>query len=164
MDIVNQVADTDEEEAASVKEIRRRKSRKPKKQNVIYQQFYIPQEILSAKKTPQGEPLQKIYGFVRAEEMSCKFCDRPPFRTKIGLAVHMMDEHGVNSDGETDSDEDLEEVGVLRRSSREIPCHLDYRELETNDEEEEASEKEVSENEMIEQVTEVIDVVDEEED
>ena len=99
MDIVNQVADTDEEEAASVKEIRRRKSRKPQKRNAISQQFYIPQEILSAKKTPQGEPLQKIYGFVRAEEMSCKFCDRPPFRTKIGLAVHMMDEHGVNSDG-----------------------------------------------------------------
>ena len=62
MDIVNQVADTDEEEAASVKEIRRRKSRKPQKRNAISQQFYIPQEILSAKKTPQGEPLQKIYG------------------------------------------------------------------------------------------------------
>ena len=67
MDIVNQVADTDEEETVTVKEIRRRKSRKPKKRNVISQQFYIPQEILNAKKTPQGEPLQKIYGLVRAE-------------------------------------------------------------------------------------------------
>ena len=82
--------------------------------------------------------------------MSCKFCDRPPFRTKIGLAVHMTDEHGVDSDGETDSDEELEEVGVVRRSSRDIPCHLDYRETDTNDEEEEASENEVSEGEMIE--------------
>ena len=120
MDIVNQVADTDEEEAASVKEIRRRKSRKPQKRNAISQQFYIPQEILSAKKTPQGEPLQKIYGLVRAKNMSCKFCDRPPFRTKTGLAVHMTDEHGVDSDGVTDSDEELEEVGVVRRSSRHI--------------------------------------------
>ena len=123
----------------------RKESRKPKKQNVMNQQFYIPPEILNAKVTPQehGEPLLKRYGIVRAEKMSCKFCDRPPFRTKIGLAVHMTDEHGVNSDGETDSDEELEEVGVVRRSSRDIPCHLDYRDPDTNDEEEEASENEV---------------------
>ena len=35
MDIVNQIADTDEEEAASVKVTTRKKSRKPKKQNAI---------------------------------------------------------------------------------------------------------------------------------
>ena len=84
--------------------------------------------------------------------MSCKFCDRLPFRTKIGLAVHMTDEHGVNSDGVTDSDGELEEVRVVRRSSRDIPSHLDYREVETNDEEGEASENEVSKNEMNEQI------------
>merc|ERR1719154_472620 len=90
------------------------------------------------------------YGY-GADRISCKLCDRPPFRTKIGLAVHMTDAHGVDSDGE--SDEDLEEVGVLRRSSRDIPCHLDYREPESN--EEEASEEALSE-----QVTGVIDGVD----
>ena len=154
MDIVNQIADTDEEEAASVKVTIRMKSRKLKKQK--------KQEILNAKETPQGqgEPLLNRYRIVRAGKMSCKFCDRPPFRTKIGLAVHMTDEHGVDSDGETDSDEELEEVGVVRRSSRNIPCHLDYRESDTNDEEEEASENEVSEGEMIKQVTEVIDGVE----
>ena len=133
-----------------------KKSRRPKKQNALSQQFFIPQEVLNAKKTPQGEPLPMRYGFLRAEKMSCKFCDRPPFRTKIGLAVHMTDAHGVDSDGE--SDEDLEEVGVLRKSSSDIPCHLDYREPETN--EEEASEDEVSEEDLSEQVTEVIDGVD----
>ena len=148
MDIVNQIADTDEEEAASVRDIRRKKSRRPKKQNALSQQFFIPQEVLNAKKTPQGEPLPMRYGFLRAEKMSCKFCDRPPFRTKIGLAVHMTDAHGVDSDGE--SDEDLEEVGVVRRSSRDIPCYL----------EEEPSEDEVSEEDLSEQVTEVIDGVD----
>ena len=161
MDIVNQIADTDEEEAASVREIRRKKSRKPKKQNALDKQFFIPQEVLKAKKTPRGEPLTKRYGFNRAEVMSCKFCDRPPFRTKIGLAVHMTDAHGVDSDGE--SDEDLEEVGVVRRSSRDIPCHLVYRETETNEEEEEASEDEVSEGDLREQVAEVIDGVGKEE-
>ena len=49
MDIVNQIADTDEEEAASVKGILRKESRKPKKRNAMNQQFYIPQEILNAK-------------------------------------------------------------------------------------------------------------------
>ena len=156
MDIVNQIAETDEEEAASVRDIRRKKSRRPKKQNALSQQFFIPQEVLNAKKTPQGEPLPMRYGFLRAEKMSCKFCDRPPFRTKIGLAVHMTDAHGVDSDGE--SDEDLEEVGVLRKSSSDFPCHLDYREPETN--EDEASEDEVSEEDLSEQVTEVIDGVD----
>merc|ERR1712176_264650 len=78
----------------------------------------------------------------------------------IGLAVHMTDEHGVDSDGGTDSDEELEEVGVGMRSSRDIPCRLDYREPDTNDEEEEASGNEVSEGEMIKQVTEVIDGVE----
>ena len=157
MDIVNQIADTDEEEAASVKVTIRMKSRKPKKQK--------KREILNAKETPQwqGESSLKRYGIVRAEKMSCKFCDRPPFRTKIGLAVHMTDEHGVDSDGETDSDEELEELGVLGRSSRDSPCHLDYREVETNDEEGEASENEVSEGEMTEQVTEVIDGVEDSE-
>ena len=156
MDIVNQIADTDEEEAASVKVTIRMKSRKPKKQK--------KQEILNAKETPQwqGESSLKRYGIVRAEKMSCKFCDRPPFRTKIGLAVHMTDEHGVDSDGGTDSDAELEEVGVVMRSSRDIPCHLDYRD-DTNDEEEEASENEVSEGEMVEQVTEVIDGVEDSE-
>ena len=163
MDIVNQIADTDEEEAASVKGILRKESRKPKKRNAMNQQFYIPQEILNAKETPQGQGEPLRYGIVRAEKMSCKFCDRPPFRTKIGLAVHMTDEHGVNSDGGTDSDEELEEVGVVRRSSRNIPCHLDYREPDTNDEEEEASENEVSEGELVEQVTEVIDGVEDSE-
>ena len=157
MDIVNQIADTDEEEAASVKVTIRMKSRKPKKQK--------KQEILNAKETPQvqGEPSLKRYGIVRAEKMSCKFCDRPPFRTKIGLAVHMTDEHGVDSDGGIDSDAELEEVGVVMRSSRDIPCHLDYREPDTYDEEEEASENEVSEGEMIEQVTEVVDGVEDSE-
>ena len=164
MDIVNQIADTDEEEAASVKVTTRKESRKPKKQNAMNQQFYIPEEILNAKETPQGQGEPLRYGIVRAEKMSCKFCDRPPFRTKIGLAVHMTDEHGVDSDGGIDSDAELEEVGVVMRSSRDIPCHLDYREPDTYDEEEEASENEVSENEMIEHVTEVIDVVDDEED
>ena len=148
MDIVNQIADTDEEEAASVRQIRRKKSRKPKKQNALSQQYFIPQEVLNAKKTPQGDPLSSMrYGYT-ADRMSCKFCDRPPFRTKIGLAVHMTDAHGVDSDGE--SDEDLEEVGVVRRSSRDIPCYL----------EEEPSEDEVSEEDLSEQVTEVIDGVD----
>ena len=155
MDIVNQIADTDEEEAASVRQIRRKKSRKPKKRNALSEQYFIPQEVLKAKKTPQGEPSTKRYGIMRKKNMSCKFCDRPPFRTKIGLAVHMTDAHGVDSDGE--SDEDLEEVGVVRRSSRDIPCHLDYREQETNEEEEQASEDEVSEGDLSEQVTEVID-------
>ena len=53
---------------------------------------------------------------------------------------------------------------MVRRSSRDIPSHLDYREVETNDKEGEASVNVVSENEMIEQVTEVINVVDDEED
>ena len=154
MDIVNQIADTDEEEAASVRQIRRKKSRKPKKQNAA-QQFFIPQEVLKAKKTPH---LRYGYGADRMSRMSCKFCDRPPFRTKIGLAVHMTDAHGVDSDGE--SDEDLEEVGVVRRSRRDIPCHLDYREPDTNEEEEEASEDEVSEGDLSGQVTEVNDGVD----
>ena len=174
MDIVNQIADTDEEEAASVKGILRKESRKPKKRNAMNQQFYIPQEILNAKETPQGQGEPLRYGIVRAEKMSCKFCDRPPFRTKIGLAVHMTDEHGVDSDGGIDSDAELEEVGVVMRSSRDIPCHLDYRddtndeeeeedEDDTNDEEEEASENEVSEGELVEQVTEVIDGVEDSE-
>ena len=151
MDIVNQIADTDEEEAASVRQIRRKKSRKPKKQNALSQQYFIPQEVPNAKKTPQGDHLSSMrYGYT-ADRMSCKFCDRPPFRTKIGLAVHMTDAHGVDSDGE--SDEDLEEVGVVRRSRRDIPCHLDYREPESN--EEEASEEALSE-----QVTEAIDGID----
>merc|ERR1711971_1433525 len=51
-----------------------------------------------------------------------------------------------------------EEVGVVRRSSRDIPCHLDYRESESN--EEEASEDEASEEALSEQVTEDIDGVD----
>ena len=59
-----------------------------------------------------------------------------------------MDAHGVDSDGE--SDDELEEVGVVRRSSRDIPCYL----------EEEPSEDEVSEEDLSEQVTEVIDGVD----
>ena len=161
MDIVNQIADTDEEEAASVKQIRRNKSRKPKKPHGLSQQYFIPQEVLNSKKTPQGDPSSSMrYGYT-ADRMSCKFCDRPPFRTKIGLAVHMTDAHGVDSDGE--SDEDLEEVGVVRRSSRDIPCHLDYRETETNEEEEEASEDEVSEGDLREQVAEVIDGVGKEE-
>ena len=37
--------------------------------------------------------------------MSCKYCDRPPFRTKIGLEVHMMDVHDNGSDGEPDEDQ-----------------------------------------------------------
>ena len=74
----------------------------------------------------------------------------------------MMDAHGVDSDGE--SDDELEEDGVVRRSSRDIPSHLDYREPETNDVEEEASEDDVSEGEIIsEQVTEVIECVDDSE-
>ena len=49
---------------------------------------------------------------------------------------------------------------MVRRSSRDIPCHLDYKEPETNDEEED----EVSEGEIIsEKITEVIECVDDSE-
>ena len=69
------------------------------------QQYYIPSKVLQASQTPQGEPLDREYGKVRADRMSYRHCDRPPFRTKFGLEVHMVDVHDIGSDGEPDEDQ-----------------------------------------------------------
>ena len=156
MDIVDQVGDTSEEEGASVKvykDRRKMKKSKPPKQNVLSkQEYYIPPQVLNAKETPQGQPLHKKYGFIRADKMSCKHCNRPPFHTKIGLAVHMMDEHGIDSEGSEEEEE--EEIMELKRSSRDVPVHLDYREQES-------SEEELSEIEAVADVSESdVEVID----
>ena len=157
MDIVDQVRDSDEEEEASAKVYKdrsRKKKKKPPKQNALSKQkYFIPQEVLNSRETPQGQPLHKKYGFVRAEKMSCKYCDRPPFHGKIGLAVHMMDAHGIDSEGDSEEEEN-EEVMEVKRSSRDVPVHLDYREQET-------SEEELSEIEAVAEVSESdVEVID----
>ena len=106
MDVKNTgVIREEEESGASIKVDVRKKSGKPKKNDAMSQQYYIPSKVLQARQTPQGEPLVREYGKVRAERMSCRYCDRPPFRTKIGLEVHMVDVHDIGSDGEPDEDE-----------------------------------------------------------
>lgn len=107
------VTKEEEESGASAKVDSRKKSRRPKKKDdAMTQQFYIPSKVLQARQTPQGEPLDRKYGEVRAERLSCKYCDRPPFRTKIGLEVHMMDAHDIGSDGEPDEDQgEIDAVG-----------------------------------------------------
>ena len=166
MDFVDQLGDTSEEEEASAKmyrDRRKKKKSKPPKQNALSkQEYYIPPEVLNAKETPQGRPLHKKYGFVRADKMSCKYCDRPPFHGKIGLAIHMMDEHGIDSEGSEEENE--EDIMEIKRSSRDVPVHLDYREQESSEEElgEIEAVAEVSESD-VEVIDGVVDSDDEEE-
>ena len=87
------------------------------------------------------------------DRMSCNFCPLvPPFRTKSGLSAHMLQAHGPWALGAHGIDSDGEEV--LRRSRRDIPIHLDYREQDSSD-------KESSDDEM-EVKPEVIEIDDKE--
>ncbi len=43
--------------------------------------------------------------------------------------------HGIDSDGKSEG-EDKDNVEVLRRSRRDIPIHLDYKEQDSSDKEE----------------------------
>ena len=70
MDIVNQIADTDEEEAASGKE----RDQKEKVQKTHKTECSVPSVLYSS----GSSRCKKRYVFARAEKMSCKFCDRPP--------------------------------------------------------------------------------------
>lgn len=157
MDITIQIESSDAEDEASVKVDRRKKSRmqsrKPKNPNALSKQKnFILHEIMNAWHRLTGEPIKKRYGFIHAKEMSYKFkyCTLPPFRTKIGLKTHLTDDHGMNSDEESEG-EDLEDQLMKRSSSRRnIPIHLDYRE-------EESSEEELGDDEVEVQVIEIDD-------
>ena len=74
MDVKKTAGTKEEEESgASAKVDCRKKSRRPKKNDdAMTQQFYIPSKVLQARQTPQGEPLDRKYGEVRAERLSCK--------------------------------------------------------------------------------------------
>ena len=68
MDLVYQIEESDEEDAASVKV--RKKSRKPKKQDALSKQHvFIPLQVLNSREE-KGKPLDKRYGFIRASKGS----------------------------------------------------------------------------------------------
>ena len=98
-------------------------------QNALSKQaHFIPLKVLNSRED-KGKPIHKRLGFVRAEARSCKFCPLlPPFRTRSGWSTHMLDQHGINSDGDSEGEEEEDDVELLKRSRQDIPGAGEQRE------------------------------------
>ena len=62
MDVKKTSVPIEEEESGASIKVDSRKKSKPKKNDAMSQQYYIPSKVLQARQTPQREPLDREYG------------------------------------------------------------------------------------------------------